>query len=180
MNRYYKILGIPDNASKEDIKRAYHEKMKALHPDKIHGTALEDTATFFSTEINEAYHILISNHNNGYLASCRKNTTEDAKSEYVEADIFIEGRGILMYSLSNNLNIILGAILKRTGYSINDTVDSIDWVLNTGLSGEVKKTMNIYNMNYSMTTYLIDSTRRVVINKREMENWFITGYAIKI
>lgn len=62
MDRYYRILGIPDYSSKEVIKKAYHEKMKALHPDKVHGTSLEDTATFFAAEINEAYNILMSQH----------------------------------------------------------------------------------------------------------------------
>lgn len=61
MDRYYKILDLSSNATKEEIKKAYHDKIKALHPDKIHGTALEETATFFTTEINEAYEILMTN-----------------------------------------------------------------------------------------------------------------------
>ena len=60
MERYYTILGIPNNSSKEVVKKAYYTKMKALHPDKIHGTVLEDTATFFTTEINEAYNKLMT------------------------------------------------------------------------------------------------------------------------
>jgi len=58
MERYFKILGVPNTASKEEVKQAYHKKMKAVHPDKLNGTPLEDTATFLSTEINEAYHYL--------------------------------------------------------------------------------------------------------------------------
>ena len=55
MERYYKILGISRKASKEEIKQAYHNKMRALHPDKVHGTSLEETAHLFSTEINNDY-----------------------------------------------------------------------------------------------------------------------------
>jgi len=172
MDRYYRILGIPNTASKEDIKRAYHEKMKALHPDKVHGTALEETAAFFSSEINEAYHALISNFNNGYSAA--------RKNELIEEDIFIEGFGLLTYSLSNDLNTILKAIVKRTGYSINDTTDSMEWTFNTGLSENVKRTMNTRDMNYSMTTYLDGNTKKVIINKRERNNWYWTGYEIEM
>ena len=33
MNNYYKILGVPVSATKEQIKRAYREKAKQYHPD---------------------------------------------------------------------------------------------------------------------------------------------------
>ena len=59
MDRYFKVLGIASNASEDEIKKAYQIKIKALHPDKVHGTPLENTATFLSAEINEAYDALI-------------------------------------------------------------------------------------------------------------------------
>lgn len=36
MNNYYKILGVPVNATEEHIKRAYREKAKQFHPDVSH------------------------------------------------------------------------------------------------------------------------------------------------
>lgn len=36
MNDYYKILGVPVNATEEQIKRAYREKAKQYHPDVSH------------------------------------------------------------------------------------------------------------------------------------------------
>ena len=33
MNNYYKILGVPVNATEEQIKKAYREKAKQFHPD---------------------------------------------------------------------------------------------------------------------------------------------------
>lgn len=33
MNNFYKILGIRENATLAEIKRAYREKVKILHPD---------------------------------------------------------------------------------------------------------------------------------------------------
>ena len=49
---YYKILGVPRNASREDIKRAYRRLAHQHHPDKQGG----NEAKF--KEINEAYQVL--------------------------------------------------------------------------------------------------------------------------
>jgi len=49
---YYKILGISNNASKEEIKRAYRALAHKYHPDKAGG----DEKRF--KEINEAYQVL--------------------------------------------------------------------------------------------------------------------------
>lgn len=52
MSDYYNILGISKNASKEEIKKAYHKLAHKYHPDKNRG----DDKKF--KEINEAYQIL--------------------------------------------------------------------------------------------------------------------------
>ncbi|MFA5736793.1 MAG: molecular chaperone DnaJ [Candidatus Paceibacterota bacterium] len=49
---FYKILGIERNASKEDIRKAFHKLAHKYHPDKTNG----DEAKF--KEVNEAYQIL--------------------------------------------------------------------------------------------------------------------------
>lgn len=50
---YYQILGVPKNAPKEDIKKAYRHLAQKHHPDKSGGNEEK------FKEINEAYHILI-------------------------------------------------------------------------------------------------------------------------
>ena len=52
MKDYYKILGVSNDASKEDIKKAYRKLAHKYHPDKEGG----DEGKF--KEINEAYQIL--------------------------------------------------------------------------------------------------------------------------
>ncbi|MBI4691888.1 MAG: molecular chaperone DnaJ [Candidatus Terrybacteria bacterium] len=52
MHDYYNILGIPRNASKEEIKKAYRKLAHQHHPDKTKG---EDKKF---KEINEAYQVL--------------------------------------------------------------------------------------------------------------------------
>ncbi|NVN97528.1 DnaJ domain-containing protein, partial [Candidatus Nomurabacteria bacterium] len=49
---YYKTLGVEKNASKEEIKKAFHKLAHAHHPDKNNG----DDKKF--KEVNEAYQVL--------------------------------------------------------------------------------------------------------------------------
>lgn len=52
---YYNILGVPINASKEELKKAYLKKCKAFHPD-LHDSAEWAEEQFKS--INQAYEVL--------------------------------------------------------------------------------------------------------------------------
>jgi len=147
MERYYSILGIPNNSSKEAVKNAYHLKMKALHPDKIHGTPLEDTATFFTAEINEAY--------NQLMTQFKNNTSSNQNNQpaFVEEKIYIENNGYLLYTISNNINVIVSEIYNRIGSQLPDSPSQIQWKINSVLSVNVKNSMNKHNMDYSMTSY---------------------------
>jgi DnaJ family protein B protein 4 len=54
MSNYYEILKINRNASKSDIKKAYHKLSKKYHPDKNK----DENAKVIFQQINEAYSIL--------------------------------------------------------------------------------------------------------------------------
>ncbi|MCD6453333.1 MAG: J domain-containing protein [Dehalococcoidales bacterium] len=56
MKDYYKILGVPENASQQDIKKAYRRLAFKYHPDTNPGN--EKSAAEKFKEINEAYCIL--------------------------------------------------------------------------------------------------------------------------
>jgi curved DNA-binding protein len=53
---YYKILGVPRNASEQDIKKAYRKLAMQYHPDRNPGK--EEWANEKFKEINEAYGVL--------------------------------------------------------------------------------------------------------------------------
>jgi curved DNA-binding protein CbpA len=57
MNDYYAVLGIERNATKEEIKEAYHFLTILLHPDK-HQRQGAEIAEKKLKEINEAYEVL--------------------------------------------------------------------------------------------------------------------------
>lgn len=57
----YEVLGVSENASQEEIKRAYKEMVKKYHPDKHQNNPLSDLAEEKLQEINEAYDMLMKN-----------------------------------------------------------------------------------------------------------------------
>ena len=68
----YEVLGVPENASDEQIKEAYKELVKKYHPDRYQDNPLADLAEDKLQEINEAYDMLMkrragaSSGNSGY------------------------------------------------------------------------------------------------------------------
>lgn len=54
---YYKVLGVDNNASTEDVKRAFKKQAKKWHPDKNPNNAEEATRRF--KEVSEAYQVLV-------------------------------------------------------------------------------------------------------------------------
>ena len=55
MNDPYQILGVPETASDEEVKRAYRELARKYHPDNYHDNPLADLAQEKMKEINAAY-----------------------------------------------------------------------------------------------------------------------------
>jgi len=54
---YYEILGVPRDATKEDIKKAYRKLVKQWHPDAYKGSDKKNAEEKFK-EIQEAYEVL--------------------------------------------------------------------------------------------------------------------------
>lgn len=57
----YEVLGLPDNADIETVKRTYKELVKKYHPDKYVNNPLADLASEKLKEINKAYDMIMSN-----------------------------------------------------------------------------------------------------------------------
>lgn len=57
----YEVLGVPEGADEETIKKAYKELVKKYHPDKYINNPLADLASEKLKEINKAYDMLTNN-----------------------------------------------------------------------------------------------------------------------
>jgi len=55
MNDPYRTLGVPSDASDEEVKKAYRELARKYHPDNYHNNPLADLAQEKMKDINEAY-----------------------------------------------------------------------------------------------------------------------------
>ena len=60
----YEVLGVPENASDEQIKNAYKDLVKKYHPDRYQNNPLADLAEEKLAEINEAYDTIMKNRAN--------------------------------------------------------------------------------------------------------------------
>ncbi len=58
MSHHHQLLGIPINAGKETIKRAFREKAKKYHPDRNHSLSAKDNFI----HIHQSYKYLMDNH----------------------------------------------------------------------------------------------------------------------
>lgn len=57
----YEVLGVPEGADEETIKKAYRELVKKYHPDKYVNNPLADLASEKLKEVNKAYDMLTNN-----------------------------------------------------------------------------------------------------------------------
>lgn len=60
----YKVLGVSENASQEEIRTAYLELVKKYHPDKYTDNPLKELAGEKLKEINQAYEMLTKKQTN--------------------------------------------------------------------------------------------------------------------
>lgn len=61
----YEVLGVSENATDEEIKKAYKELVKKYHPDKYQNNPLADLAEEKLQEVNEAYDMLMKGSRGG-------------------------------------------------------------------------------------------------------------------
>ena len=65
----YSVLGVSQNASDDEVKKAYRELARKYHPDNYQNNPLADLAEEKMKEINEAYDTITKQRSGGYSGS---------------------------------------------------------------------------------------------------------------
>lgn len=110
----YKILGISKKATAEEIKKAYREKAKELHPDK--GGDEEDFK-----ELNEAYEIL-SDEEKRAVYDLTKDKKESKKALDTLAIDFLKGIFVSELNKLSNDDLLRKSILLTVRFKIEESV----------------------------------------------------------
>ena len=86
MSDPYKVLGVPESASDDEVKRAYRELARKYHPDNYQNNPLADLAEEKMKQINAAYEEINKRRANGYATSASRQASSYYEPGYSGAD----------------------------------------------------------------------------------------------
>lgn len=126
MKDYYYLLGIHENSSKSDIRKAYMKLSNKLHPDKNDGDLFFNE---FSKQLNEAYEILSDSVKRTKYNSQRAKY-QNAQVDKLKAEIV--GLRVELEKLSNKLTKQANVIsnLSKENMDLNDSKKNLATKLN--------------------------------------------------
>jgi len=129
MNKnYYKILDIDQNASKEEIKKAYYKMALKYHPDKNKDSDAEEKFK----EITEAYDNLYNNNNNNNMININP---FDIFQNAFNVNMFNSG---FNFNVSHNFSSNVTSVMKSTQTIMKDgKIVIIEKTITTQPNGEV-------------------------------------------
>ena len=120
----YKVLGVNQNASDDEIKKAYRELAKKYHPDNYINNPLKDLADEKMKEINEAYDKIVNQRKSGYSSSYQSSSSGSSafsnvrqliiNANYFEADNILNSTPA--QSRNAEWNYLKGCIAMKRQY----------------------------------------------------------------
>lgn len=117
MTNPYKVLGVNDGATNEEIRAAYLSLVKKYHPDKYTDPDMKQLANEKLKEINEAYDQLTKNPgktaSSGYSGAAFGAGGHGGSYSGPEADRFIRARGLINAGNLDGAKTILDSIQTR-------------------------------------------------------------------
>lgn len=131
MKNPYTVLGVSENASDEEIKKAYRNLAKKYHPDNYDDSnPLKDLAAEKMREINEAYDTLrnrrsagsnsgYSGGNGGYSGEYNRIRTLITQGRYTEAGRYLDMKPVS--ERNAEWYYLKGTVLVKKGYLLDGT-----------------------------------------------------------
>ncbi len=131
----YSVLGVPANATIDEVKKAYRDLAKKYHPDNYINNPLADLAEEKMKEINEAYDAIIKGASAGNTSqstsysgsSYKSNRSGSANFKYVEirnaissGDIYTAEK-LLSECMNHDAewNFLMGSVMLQKGWYDN-------------------------------------------------------------
>ena len=112
----YTVLGLPENATEEQIKTAYRELAKKYHPDNFPDDTMRELASEKMKEINEAYDTLTRGNNESSYSTSEffKIRTLINEQRFSEAEIKLDA----MNAQDRNAewHFLKGCVLSQRGW----------------------------------------------------------------
>ena len=84
VNNPYEVLGVPRNASNDDVKKAYRQLCKKYHPDSYMDNPLADLAEEKFKEVQAAYEQIMKEREGGGYSYSASGQTQSSNQETVE------------------------------------------------------------------------------------------------
>ena len=101
----YKVLGVPPDASDDEIKKAYRALARKYHPDNYNGSDLADLAEEKMKEVNEAYDAVKKMRETGQSYSGQSSSSSGGYS-----GVLAEARRLIAAGSYANAELILDSI----------------------------------------------------------------------
>ena len=115
MKNPHEILGVPKNATEEQIKTAYHELARKYHPDNFSDSTMKELANEKMREINEAYDILSRRGSSDYTSSVFADIRRLINNgNYSEAEIKLDS--INASDRNAEWNFLKGCLFSQRGW----------------------------------------------------------------
>lgn len=117
----YEVLGVSENASEEEIKKAYRTLVKQYHPDRYSDNPLKDLADEKLREINQAYDSIMNNNGkkrySGYDSS-RKSGDYQQVRNFINIRDFKSADQILRAATDRNAewHYLMGVVFMNQGW----------------------------------------------------------------
>ena len=115
MKNPYEILGVSENASDEEIKKAYRKLAKQYHPDNYNDNPLKDLADEKMKEINEAYDMIQKLRSSGNKGGGFNNSSSGYSGNGGQGEnVFTRIRRLISAGRIDEAEVLLNGISERT------------------------------------------------------------------